>query len=97
MQMRTFQGNETSLYFAQSQLLHAFQVTIGVCADDMQLYKKGIAAPSKAKCSHSELDHAVLIVGFDTAAATPYWIIKNSWCTCPSIPLPSLPALIATR
>jgi C1A family cysteine protease len=61
----------------------------------MQLYKKGVAAPSKAKCSHSELDHAVLIVGFDTAAATPYWIIKNSWCTCPSIP--SLPALIATR
>jgi C1A family cysteine protease len=45
----------------------------------MQLYKKGIAAPSKSKCSHSSLDHAVLIVGFDTAAATPFWVIKNSW------------------
>lgn len=56
-------------------------VTIGINADNMQLYKRGVASPSKKRCKGGklDLDHAVLIVGYDRSASTPYWTIKNSW------------------
>jgi C1A family cysteine protease len=43
-------------------------------------YKSGIANPA---CDDTEPAdyHAVLIVGFDSTAPTPYWWVKNSWGT----------------
>jgi C1A family cysteine protease len=45
-----------------------------------QQYKSGIF--DSAKCGTS-LDHATLVVGFgtDAASGTDYWIMKNSWGT----------------
>ncbi|XP_045496619.1 procathepsin L-like [Colias croceus] len=52
----------------------------------MEKYKGNfIDEPSDADCPASNLDHAVLIVGYNTfvdnttGKTTPYWIIKNSW------------------
>ncbi|XP_073023120.1 cysteine proteinase COT44-like [Primulina eburnea] len=52
-------------------------VSVGICGSDtgFQLYSKGIFT---GPCSTS-LDHAVLIVGYDSKDGKDYWIIKNSW------------------
>jgi len=52
-------------------------VSIGVDAETWSSYAGGIMSD----CDGDSLDHAVLIVGFNTAASTPYWIVKNQWGT----------------
>jgi len=54
-------------------------VTIGINANPMQDYVRGIDDPSR--CSPYNLNHAVLIVGYGTEAGVDYWLIKNSWGT----------------
>jgi len=50
-------------------------VSIGVDASTWQTYTGGIMT----NCASSQVDHGVLIVGYDLSYTTPYWIIKNSW------------------
>jgi cathepsin L len=53
-------------------------VSVGIEASGMalQLFKSGVLA----KDCGAALDHAVLIVGYDTDAnGQDYWIVKNSW------------------
>jgi cathepsin F/cysteine peptidase B len=50
-------------------------LSIGVDATSWQTYTGGILTD----CISKKLEHAVLIVGYDLSAPTPYWIIKNSW------------------
>jgi len=44
-------------------------------------YTSGVINPTPDGCETTELDHAVLAVGFgvDTTSNLPYWIVKNSW------------------
>merc|ERR1719311_1644509 len=50
-------------------------VSIGVDASTWQTYTGGIMT----NCASTQVDHGVLIVGYDLSYTTPYWIIKNSW------------------
>ena len=52
-------------------------LSIAVYAQTWQTYTSGIMT----NCPSSQIDHGVLIVGFDDNNNPPYWIIKNSWGT----------------
>ncbi|XP_047531823.1 cathepsin F-like [Vanessa atalanta] len=62
-------------------------LSAGINSASMAVYKGGIDEPSDDICSPREMNHAVLIVGYnvyvepDTRRNVPYWIIKNSWGT----------------
>jgi cysteine peptidase B len=50
-------------------------ISIGVDATSWQTYGGGVMTD----CVATQMDHGVLIVGYDIAANPPFWIIKNSW------------------
>jgi len=50
-------------------------IAIGVDATSWQTYTGGIMT----NCQGTQMDHGVLIVGFDSTNSPPYWTIKNSW------------------
>lgn len=50
-------------------------LSIGVDATSWQTYNGGIMT----NCISQQMDHGVLIVGFDDSNYPPYWIVKNSW------------------
>jgi cysteine peptidase B len=50
-------------------------IAIGVDATSWQTYTGGIMS----NCQGTQMDHGVLIVGFDSTNSPPYWTIKNSW------------------
>lgn len=50
-------------------------ISIAIDATSWQTYTGGILS----NCISQQIDHGVLIVGFDDTNVPPYWIIKNSW------------------
>eukprot|EP00455_Lapot_gusevi_P031215 TRINITY_DN3373_c0_g2_i2.p1 TRINITY_DN3373_c0_g2~~TRINITY_DN3373_c0_g2_i2.p1 ORF type:complete len:376 (+),score=88.76 TRINITY_DN3373_c0_g2_i2:59-1186(+) len=52
-------------------------ISIAVDATSFQTYNGGILT----NCISKQLDHAILAVGYNDVASTPYWIVKNSWGT----------------
>lgn len=49
-------------------------VSIGIDATNIQFYREGII---KATDCGTDINHGVLVVGFDIEAG--YWLVKNSW------------------
>jgi C1A family cysteine protease len=70
--------DDTSLMNALVQGGIPVSVSVGV-GDPFQNYISGVMDPSSACVS--EINHAVLLVGYGVDAATglPYWLVKNSW------------------
>jgi len=52
--------------------------SICVNAESWQFYLKGVMK-SGCPSAYSTLDHCVQLVGYNSAGALNYWIIKNSW------------------
>ena len=42
-----------------------------------QLYNGGVYTESR--CSTTQLDHGVTVVGYGTEGTKDYWLVKNSW------------------
>jgi len=54
-------------------------ISIAMDAGLLETYTSGILNPAAGDCSQVQLDHAIVIVGYDFTGATPYWIVRNSW------------------
>ena len=51
-------------------------------ATGLQYYQKGVWDPNgwfSCKSDGTDLDHAVLLVGWGVDDSKPYWLVKNSW------------------
>jgi hypothetical protein len=78
-------GWETTARFSASSIMAAVAkspvVFIQDVAPDFELYKNGVY--SSDSCYRTGVGagraHAMLIVGYNTVADPPYWIVRNSW------------------
>jgi len=74
--------------YSESDLAEAVQnkgpisVAIDAGHDSFQFYKQGIYVEAACGAREQDLDHAVLVVGYNLAdhhKGMGYWIVKNSW------------------
>jgi len=55
-------------------------IAIAMDATILQSYHKGIIKPDFLhSCSKTELDHAIVIVGYGSEGSEDFWIVRNSW------------------
>lgn len=74
------EGDETELRDALYQ--HGPVSVAYDCEDDFMSYKSGVYRSDNCGNTTSDVNHAVLAVGFgSTDDGMDYWIVKNSWGT----------------
>jgi len=56
---------------------------LSICLDaaHWQDYQKGVMSAAQCCPLRCSLDHCVQLVGYNSNATTPYWIVRNSWNT----------------
>jgi len=69
--------NEDALLQAAAEGVVSIAIDAGNWS--FQMYKSGVY--NEPKCSPTDLDHAVALVGFGTQNGQDYWIVRNSWGT----------------
>ncbi|CAL1540039.1 unnamed protein product [Lymnaea stagnalis] len=75
---KVIRGSEDDLQKAVA-LVGPVSVAIDANQRSFQLYKGGVY--NEPACTTSQLDHAVLVVGYGTSGNQDYWTVKNSWGT----------------
>jgi len=72
--------NETLIL---QELLQRGPLSVALDAELLMFYSSGVFDPPDFLCDKTDLNHAVLIVGYGTSKGifsdTPYWTVKNSW------------------
>jgi hypothetical protein len=56
-------------------------MSIAIDASTWNSYTGGVMEASSCSSSPRKMDHAVQLVGYNADAATPYWIVRNSWAS----------------
>lgn len=70
----------TNESYMQQALYQYGPLAVALNANYLQFYTSGILSVSNSLCTPTDLNHAVLLVGYGTSASGyNYWIVKNSW------------------
>jgi cathepsin L len=70
-------ANTTAIKTALAQ--QPCSVAINATSRAFSSYSSGVL--SVAQCGGTQMDHAVVAVGYGTEAGTPYYLVRNSWGT----------------